>query len=69
MPEYCKECGGEILNVNNKVQVERSILQALLIELGVHISPSPTYCRCNEGLKPLELRKGGLKSEVREVTD
>ena len=55
--EYCEECGGEILDVNNKEQTERAILQALIVECGASISPTPTYCRCKEGLPPLELRR------------
>ena len=54
---YCKECGGEYLNAMDKVQVEKSILRALMVACGVHISPCPTYCRCEEGLPPLELDK------------
>ena len=55
MAKYCDECGEEILDVNDKEAVEKAILQALLLECGVHIAPRPTYCRCNEGLKPLVL--------------
>ncbi len=55
MKKYCEKCDGEILDVNNKRALERAILQALLLECGVHIAPRPTYCRCNQGLEPLVL--------------
>ena len=55
MPKYCEECNGEILDVKNLEQTERAILQGLLVTMGVHICPAPTYCRCDEGLEPLEL--------------
>lgn len=61
MKRYCDECGGEILDVNDKQAVERAILQALIMECGATISPRPTYCRCNEGLPPLVL---GEKEEA-----
>ena len=53
---YCKECGGIYLDVKNKVLIEKAILQAAMAAYGIHISPCPTYCRCEEGLPPLELR-------------
>ena len=55
MTKYCEECGAEILDVKNEAQLNRAILQALLLTAGAHISPKPSYCRCNEGLKPLTL--------------
>ena len=57
MTEYCDKCGGEIIDVDNKVALERAMVRALLIDYGAHILPRPTYCRCDEGLKPLELGK------------
>ena len=59
MTEYCDKCGGEILDVDNKVALKRALVKALLIECGVHISPRPPYCLCEGGLEPLEL--GGEK--------
>ena len=53
--KYCEECGGEILDVSDENQVQRAILQSLIFMCGATISPTPTYCRCKEGLPPLEL--------------
>jgi len=59
MTEYCDKCGGEIPEVDNEVALQKAIIKALLIKYGAHTLPRPTYCRCEEGLEPLEL--GGAK--------
>ena len=50
--KYCENCGEEILDINDKHQMDKALLQSLLLMCGAKIIPPPTYCQCGYANTP-----------------